>query len=117
MTYFTSKGGTVMNYQTVTGNVTRDAEYDETGPNSTPRLRFSVADNEPGPQEHTDFFNCVIWGDRAAKLASMITKGRRVAVGGRNRSFKKEDGTYSWSIRVDTFEFQDKKPQADQTPY
>jgi single-strand DNA-binding protein len=59
------------------GNLVADSElkYTATG---TPLLTFSIANNQyqgKGKEDYTSFFNCVIWGKFAERMAPKIIKG------------------------------------------
>lgn len=68
----------------VSGRVGNDAELKTVG--DTTVCTFSVAHTEkiygPTPSEKTIWVSCNIWGERAPKLASHITKGTFVVVEG-----------------------------------
>lgn len=68
-----------MNNLTIAGNVVRDAELRNTQ-NGKQVLGFSVAVNRN--KDHAEFFDCSVWGERAAKLQPYIRKGDRITVCG-----------------------------------
>jgi single-strand DNA-binding protein len=71
-----------MNVLTVTGRVGRDAEL-RTTPGGSTVLNFSlVNDVGYGDRKQTQWISCALWGDRGAKLADYITKGKQLAVSG-----------------------------------
>jgi single-strand DNA-binding protein len=66
----------------IAGRTTRDAELRHTGGGDAV-LSFSVAvDDRSGKEKTTLFFDCSVWGKRAAALAPHIVKGMSVAVSG-----------------------------------
>jgi single-strand DNA-binding protein len=69
-----------MNVLTIAGNIGKDAEL-RTTQNGKQVAGFSVAVLK-GRDQETTWFNCSLWGERAAKLASYLTKGSRVTVSG-----------------------------------
>lgn len=77
--------GMSINQVSISGNLTRDAEYHEGKP-----LKFTVAVNErykEGDQwkDRTSFIDCVLFGVRAEKLEPYMKKGCKVAVSGKLR--------------------------------
>jgi len=86
----------------VIGNLARDAELAYVGEN-TPKATFRVlATTRRGKSEHTEGFNCVMWGKRAEKVAPYLTKGKRVYVEGelRTRAYEDEDGEKRYFTEV-----------------
>lgn len=89
----------------VVGNLGKDAELRRAG--DTPVLSFSVAANESwkgrdgDKQEHTEWFNCELWGKRAEALAQYLTKGKTVAVDGtlRTETYEK-NGEKKWITKL-----------------
>lgn len=80
-----------VNIVCLAGNVTRDAELKRTTAGSSV-LVFTLAVNEHFKNNATgtwdkrpNFFDCVMFGPRAEKLAQYITKGAKLAVTGRLR--------------------------------
>ena len=79
-----------INKTIVSGRLTRDAEL-RTLDNGTTLLKFGVAvtdyvggkEGANGFEEYVNFFNCTMFGNRAAKIASWLTKGVKVVVEGR----------------------------------
>ena len=69
-----------MNSICITGNITRDAEVRHM-PNGDPVASFSVADNQ-GKDKPAIFWNCQLFGKRAASLAPYLLKGQQVTVAG-----------------------------------
>ena len=86
-----------MNKVILTGNLTRDAEVFETKAGKSV-CKFSIAVQRDFKDADgnflTDFFNAVLWGDYAAKLAGYMNKGKKIAVEGKvqNRTYEDKDG-------------------------
>lgn len=70
-------------------------------------------DNNGKAQERTDWHRCVMWGDRAEKLAKHLRKGMRILVEGRIQYGKYEDRDgntrYSTDIVIDRLTFCERK--------
>lgn len=101
-----------MNQITVIGRLTKDAEVRYL-PNGKAIGNFTVACNSGyGDKKKTQYFNCVLWGDRAEKSAQYLTKGTALTVFGELdlREYDKKDGSkgYSLDVNVGNFEFQGK---------
>lgn len=80
-----------VNVVCLAGNLTRDAELKQTT-NGNAVLTFTLAVNEPYKNPTTgtwdkrpNFFDCVMFGARAEKLAQYIHKGSKVSIAGRLR--------------------------------
>lgn len=79
-----------INNVSITGNLTRDAELRSTA-SGTPVLSFAIAVNDrrknaSGQWEDVpNFFECAMFGSRAAALSDILTKGMKVAVAGKLR--------------------------------
>lgn len=77
-----------INNVAVVGNLTRDVELRSTA-GGTPVLSFGIAVNDrrknaSGQWEDVpNFFECVIFGNRATALSDILTKGMKVAVAGK----------------------------------
>lgn len=54
------------------------------------------------PKEHTEWFQCVLWGGLGEKIAQYLTKGTKVYVEGRHRTRKWEakDGHKGSSLEI-----------------
>ena len=81
----------------ITGNLTRDAEL-RTTQAGTFVLNLGVAVNERRKnnqtgqwEDHPVFVDCVMFGNRAEKIAPLLDKGMKVAVEGRLRYSSWED--------------------------
>jgi single-strand DNA-binding protein len=119
-----------VNKAIVVGNLARDAELSTVGENDTPKLSFRLlATTRKGKDdEHTEGFNCVVWGKRAEGLAAHLTKGTRLYVEGevRTRSYE-EDGEkrYYTELHVRELTFQPRGgngqpsnvPEEEEIPY
>lgn len=80
-----------INRVSISGNLTRDAEL-RTTQSGTSVLAFGVAvnDRRQNPQtgeweDHPNFVDCVVFGNRAEALADILRKGTKVAVDGQLR--------------------------------
>ena len=56
-------------------------------------------------EDRPNFIDCILWGDRAGKIAQFMTKGTRVAVEGKlhQRSWE-QDGQKRSKLEVNVFE-------------
>lgn len=90
-----------VNSVNISGNLTRDSEH-KALPSGTQLLEFSVAVNDRRKnartgewEDHPNYVDCVMYGDRAAKLADWLRKGTKVVVSGKlsYRSWEAKDGT------------------------
>lgn len=87
---------------------------------------FSVAtteqwtDRDGQKQERTEWFKCVLWGQRAETFAQYTGKGSTVFVTGKmqTRSFEGNDGQtkYITELNVDQFKFLSKNSNSDNIP-
>ena len=88
----------------VAGRFTRDAEIRHT-PKGTAVAAFGIAENvyRDGVQE-AQFYNCQIWGERAAKIAPYIKKGGAATVSGtlQIREYKDKSGTPRTAVEINT---------------
>lgn len=110
-----------MNVVILAGNVGKDAEVRQTQ-SGKDFLRFRLAVNERwvdasgAKQEKVNWFNCVVWGERATKLAPHVTQGLKLGVRGKLEVREVEkDGvkaTYT-DVVVDEVEFL--SPKKDET--
>ena len=85
----------------ITGNVTADCEKFAAG--ETPAISFAIAVNEYSKdKEFVNFFDCVMFGNRAKGIAPFIVKGAKVSISGRLRQdrWQAEDGTNRSRIRI-----------------
>ena len=102
-----------MNKIMVVGRLTKDADLRYT-PNSKAISNFTVAcDSGYGDKKKTQFFRCLLWGDRAEKTTPYLLKGTSVTVFGEfslNEYQKKDGGNgYSLDVNVNDFSFQGRK--------
>lgn len=116
-----------MNKAMIIGNLGNDPDtrYLDSGDAVT---TISVAtnrrwkDKNTGEQkDHTEWHRCVAFGKRAETMAKFLRKGSKVYVEGelRTRKWTDKDSVerYSTEIRVDNFEFLDKKEAGDRPPH
>lgn len=83
---------------TIAGRLGKDANLRDAG--GTDVLGFSVAvDDGYGDNKRTLWFDCSVWGKRAAALAPHLTKGSAVAVAG-DLSTREHDGKTHLTVRV-----------------
>lgn len=106
-----------MNNITVAGPLGRDAEL-RSIPSGEQVLSFSVADSA-GRDKPTIWWNCQLWGKRAASLQQYLTKGQQVAVSGvvSEREWTDKDGgkRKTMELRVNDVALQG-KPQSSDAP-
>lgn len=109
-----------MNVVILIGNVGKDAEVRQTQAGKD-MMRFSLAVNERWvdangvKQEKANWFNCVMWGDRSAKLAPHVTQGLKVGVRGRleTRTVEKDGAKITYTdVVVDDVTFLSPKKDA-----
>ena len=106
-----------INNVTLCGNLVRDPE--KKGSEDNPVLRFSIAVNEfvPNADDYANYFDCVVFGKRAAALAKVLHKGLKVCISGKLHQdrYETKDGQKrsSVEIRVNDVEFMSAKQNAD----
>jgi single-strand DNA-binding protein len=92
----------------ISGNLTRDPELRQT-PGGTQVLGVGVAVNDRRKNQRTgqwedvpNFVDCVVFGNRAEALSTILHKGDKVAVEGRLRysSWEARDGTRRSKLEV-----------------
>lgn len=91
-----------MNVWTFTGRLGADAEL-RTTQGGTQVLGFRVAnDTGYGDRKTTQWVDCSLFGDRGAKLAEYLVKGKQVVVTGELslREYQKRDGTQGSTLNV-----------------
>lgn len=115
-----------VNIVCLAGNVTRDAELKRTTAGSSV-LVFTLAVNEHFKNNTTgtwdkrpNYFDCVMFGPRAEKLAQYITKGAKLAITGRLRwrSWETDGGgkRSKTEVVVEEMELMSRDQQQQQTP-
>ncbi|MBQ1840989.1 MAG: single-stranded DNA-binding protein [Atopobiaceae bacterium] len=113
-----------INLVMVTGNLTRDPELRQTQ-GGTPILSFGVAVNDKRKNQqgewvdYPNYVDCVVFGLRAEKLATFMTKGMKVAIEGKlhYQSWEKDGQKRSkLEVVVDNIDFMSKSSQ-QQHPY
>lgn len=116
-----------INLVCITGNLTRDPELRQTQ-GGTPILSFGVAVNDKRKNQqgewvdYPNFVDCVVFGLRAEKLATFMTKGMKVAIEGKlhYQSWEKDGQKRSkLEVVVDNIDFMSKpqQQQQQQQPY
>lgn len=113
-----------INLVCITGNLTRDPELRQTQ-GGTPILSFGVAVNDKRKNQqgewvdYPNYVDCVVFGLRAEKLATFMTKGMKVAIEGKlhYQSWEKDGQKRSkLEVVVDNIDFMSKSSQQQQ-PY
>jgi len=115
-----------LNSVTVAGNLTRDPELRAT-PSGTSVLNLRLAVNDrvkdPSSGEWTDrpnYFDVDLFGRRADALAGILTRGMKVAIGGRLRwrEWETQDGSkrQAVSIVADTVELMQRRDGSGSAP-
>ena len=85
----------------VSGNLVSDCEKFMAG--ETPAISFSIAVNEYSKdKEFANYFDCVLFGNRAKGLAPFMTKGKKVTICGKLRQdrWQSEDGSNRSKVRI-----------------
>ena len=96
-----------INTVVIAGRTTKDPEIKVT-PSGTTVLSFSLAVNDAKKnaqgewEEITNFFDCVLFGERAERIAQYITKGSKLTVNGRLHQdrWQAQDGTNRSRVSV-----------------
>ena len=115
-----------INQVAITGNLTKDAEL-RNGASGISVLVFSVAVNDSvknkqtGEYEHVpNYFDCVMFGNRAAAIAKYMSKGKKVSIGGRLKytTWQTKEGQKRSKVEIIALEveFLAQKGQQDQLP-
>ena len=103
-----------MNSITIAGTLGKDAEL-RSIPSGEQVLSFSVADSQ-GRDKPTIWWNCQLWGKRAASLEQYLAKGQQVTVVGSlsEREWTDKDGGKRkvLEVRVNEVALQG-RPQSD----
>lgn len=104
-----------MNNITIAGPLGRDAEL-RSIPSGEQVLSFSLADSA-GREKPTIWWNCQMWGKRAATLQQYLSKGQQVAVSGSvsEREWTDKDGNQrkSMEVRVNDVALQGQRQSSD----
>jgi single-strand DNA-binding protein len=107
-----------MNNITIAGQLGRDAEL-RALPDGTQVLNFSVADSQ-GRDKPTIWWNCQLFGKRAASLQQYLMKGQAVTVAGNvsEREWRTKEGEpkKSMEIRVNDVALQGGQRQQSEAP-
>lgn len=114
-----------INHVALVGNLTRSPELRSTA-SGTPVLSFGIAVNDrrknaSGQWEDVpNFFECVIFGNRATALSAILAKGMKVAIAGKlHYSSWEKDGQKHSKVDIIAQEIelmQNRKPQQDYQP-
>lgn len=99
------------NHITLIGNLTRDVELKYT-PSGIAVTTFGIAVNrrtkDADGNRECDFFNVTCWRQLAEIASQYLSKGSKVAIGGRmqSRKYVGQDGIQRtvWEVQVDTLE-------------
>lgn len=111
-----------INKVVLSGNLTRDPELRQTtGGKSVTTFGIAVNDRRRNQQtgeweDRPNFFDCVVFGNRAEPLSRMLHKGMKVCVEGKLRytTWEKDGQRRSKvDIAVDECEFMSQRPQED----
>ena len=94
-----------MNVCTFIGRVTRDAELTQVGAKNTSLTKWGIANNTGfGQYEHTQFFNCQMWGKQGESIKQYLTKGKQICVTGmlEDTSWEGDDSVkhQQWTLTV-----------------
>lgn len=112
-----------VNQVAVTGNLTRSPELRATQ-GGAPVLSFGIAVNDRRKnasgnwEDVPNFFECVIFGNRARALSDILAKGMKVAIAGKlHYSSWEKDGQKHSKVEIIANEvelMQNRKPQQEQ---
>lgn len=109
-----------MNVLIITGNLTKDAVLRHTGAGKSV-LGFTLANNQGyGDNQHTEYYECGIWGKRAEILEVHLMKGQKVIVTGEHRTDKREHNGKTYfdnRVFVREVEFAGSKPEGSSGGY
>lgn len=103
-----------MNLLIITGNLTKEPQLRHTQ-DGKPVLGFTLANNQGfGERQHTEFYACSLWGQRAEKLQPYLRKGSKVTIQGEHRTERREhEGKVYFDNRVFVREIE-LPPKSDQ---
>ena len=109
----------------LSGNITSEPELKQ-GKSGLPILAFGIAVNDrikrgDNWEDKPNFFDCYMFGDRAAKIKQYLSKGSKVVIEGKLNWHQWEDKQgnkrSSIDVKVEDIELMDgKKQQASQAP-
>lgn len=111
-----------VNHVNLIGNLTRDAVLQHTN-NGTPVMNFTIAFSEQARQQDgtyqdiPQYVDCVMFGNRAEKVAQYFKKGVKIGIDGSLRYHNWEDHFYDANgseIQVYTRSGQPKSPKRNQ---
>ncbi len=96
-----------MNRITLTGGITKDPVFRSTQSGQSV-LGFDVANTQGyGDKEHTEYYQCSVWGKSAEGLNGKLSKGCRVVITGEHRLEKREhNGTTYTNNKVNFAEIE-----------
>lgn len=104
-----------MNSTTVFGRLTKDIEIKRLQ-SDVPYARFNLASRSSvrgGDGEYgTNFFTCVIWREKAERLAKFTKKGDALVVKG-SFNAREYDGKTIWELNVEDFVFVSNKEETN----
>ncbi len=102
-----------MNLSIISGRLTKDAKLLFTSSGKTYCISsLAVREDRKPNEKQTTFVDFIIWGQRAERLCSMLTKGKPISITGRleiSRSTKNDKTYINPRIVVDTLEFLSRK--------
>lgn len=112
-----------MNKVILTGNLTKDIEYQKTN-SGIAVARFTIAVNRKFKKEDgtvdTDFINCVAWRNTADFISKYAHKGNKIGVFGslQTRSYDAQDGSkrYVTEIIAEDIELYTPKTENENKP-
>lgn len=114
-----------INFAAISGNVVRDAELRTTN-NGMQVLSFTVAVNESRKNASGEWVNvpnyvdCIMFGNRAEKLAKHVVQGLKVSLSGKLRFSKWEtkEGQKRTKLEIvaDQFEFMTRQGEQQEKP-
>lgn len=89
----------------LSGNLVADAETKDKSGFAITNFRIAVNERRKGAsgnwEDVPNFFNCTMFGNYGAKLASSMTKGTRISIGGKLRqSTWEKDGQKHNSVTI-----------------
>lgn len=112
----------MLNKITIHGYLGRDPELTEENGKNGPykKATFTVGVSRDYG-DSTDWFYCVIYGNRAPVLEKYFSKGSQILVTGSMESYKPKNAPdrTAWLVKVDGFDFCDKankKNETNETP-